>query len=88
MDPAQPRPGGAGAEAHPVPIAVALQAVEGEWASELQQLVEAHYERTNSPLAARLLDTWSFAVQRFVCVLPNEYARVLEQQRERERGVA
>ena len=67
---------------------VSLQNVEGEWADELHRLVQAHYERTNSPLAARLLDTWSFSVKRFVCVLPDEYARVLERRKQEQRGVA
>lgn len=67
---------------------VSLHPVDGEWATELQELVQAHYARTNSPLAARLLDTWTFSVQRFVCVLPHEYARALERQKTEQRGVA
>jgi len=44
----------------------------------LRDLVERHREETDSALAARLLEDWDRALERFVKVLPRDYAAVLE----------
>ena len=44
-------------------------------------LLERHREYTASTVAARLLQDWPRAAARFVKVMPNEYRRVLNEQR-------
>ena len=43
----------------------------------LRQLVQRHAELTGSERAAEVLDRWDFAVQQFVRVMPDDYARAL-----------
>jgi len=52
---------------------------------EIRSMVQRHYDYTGSDAAKRVLDTWDFAIQQFVRVLPHEYARVLRAQRDEER---
>ncbi len=45
-------------------------------------LLERHLQYTGSTVASGLLQTWPAVAARFVKVMPNEYRRVLKQQRE------
>ena len=45
-------------------------------------LLERHREYTESTVAARLLKDWPRAAARFVKVMPTEYRRVLNEQRQ------
>ena len=47
-------------------------------ADELRALVEEHFARTGSAVAARLLADWASAVPQFVKVVPHDYKRALE----------
>jgi len=75
------------------PEMVGLHRVEepGE-RQEVRRIIQRHMDYTGSDVARRILDTWDFAIQQFVKVLPYEYARVLREQEEArvmaEQGVA
>ncbi len=56
---------------------VELDAVDGDAADELENLVRHHFEETESPVAGRLLDDWSTAVRRFTEVMPSDFKKVL-----------
>ncbi len=58
---------------------VGLEAPSYEDASELRALVSEHAERTDSPVAARVLVEWDelLAAGAFVKVMPHDYKRVL-----------
>ena len=49
---------------------------EGD-AIEVRSLVSEHAERTGSPVAQRVLDSWDDVLPRFVKVYPTDYKRVL-----------
>jgi len=55
-------------------------------AIELRAMIEEHLQRTDSPVAARVLDQWSelLANDTFVKVMPNDYRRVLRELAEEE----
>jgi glutamate synthase (NADPH/NADH) large chain len=44
----------------------------------LRALLEAHRHWTESPVAERLLESWSESRNRFTVVLPRDYQRVLD----------
>jgi glutamate synthase (NADPH/NADH) large chain len=44
----------------------------------LRQLLEAHRDWTESPVAERLLESWPESSSRFTVVLPRDYQRVLD----------
>jgi glutamate synthase domain-containing protein 3 len=43
----------------------------------LRDRVERHYRYTDSPVAARILEDWDRALQRFVKIMPRDYKRAL-----------
>ena len=43
----------------------------------IRELVEEHLERTDSAVAARVLDDWEGSLARFVKVMPRDYKRAL-----------
>lgn len=45
--------------------------------AELRQLLENHYNATQSPLAQRILEKWEYYLLHFVKVLPEEYKQAL-----------
>ncbi len=55
-------------------------------AIELRAMIEEHLQRTDSPVAARVLEQWSelLANDTFVKVMPNDYRRVLRELAEEE----
>ena len=55
---------------------------------EVRRLVQRHAELTGSDVAARVLDTWDFAIQQFVKVMPNDYARVLRERAKAASGAS
>ena len=59
-------------------------------AIELRAMIEEHLQRTDSPVAARVLAEWDDLLARgaFVKVMPHDYKRVLHEQAERQAAVA
>ncbi len=52
--------------------------------TELREMIEHHLEYTGSAVAERLLKDWDTALAQFVKVMPVDYKRVLEQQKQRQ----
>ena len=48
---------------------------------EVRTLIEAHYNHTSSPLAARMLEHWDDYAEQFIKVMPIEYKKVLQEER-------
>jgi glutamate synthase domain-containing protein 2/glutamate synthase domain-containing protein 1/glutamate synthase domain-containing protein 3 len=59
-------------------------------AIELRAMVAEHLQRTDSPVAARVLAEWDALLARgaFVKVMPHDYKRVLREQAEQQAAVA
>ena len=53
---------------------------EDEDAAWLKQIINRHYEQTDSPHAAAILADWETQLPRFVRVFPHEYRRVLTER--------
>ena len=55
-------------------------------AIELRAMIEEHLRRTDSPVAARMLDEWEKLLERaaFVKVMPHDYKRVMRELAEEE----
>jgi len=51
---------------------------------ELHELIRQHYLYTGSPLARRMLDSWSHYIDDFIQVVPIEYKRVLQEEKMRQ----
>ncbi|AEE17995.1 glutamate synthase large subunit [Dokdonia sp. 4H-3-7-5] len=54
-----------------------LKVEETQDREELRQLVENHYNATQSPLAQRFLENWDVEIGNFTKVLPEEYRQAL-----------
>ncbi|NIP85490.1 MAG: glutamate synthase subunit alpha [Planctomycetales bacterium] len=66
---------------------VELEKVEtDEDICELQDLIKQHMQRTDSPVAADVLERWEETLPQFVKVMPTDYKRVLLQRRAAEEG--
>jgi glutamate synthase domain-containing protein 3 len=65
---------------------VGFEALSESDAIELRTMVEEHLRRTDSPVAARVLEQWSGLLERgaFVKVMPHDYKRVLRELAEEE----
>ena len=50
----------------------------------LKDLIEDHYEATNSPKAKRILEDFDVLLDRFVKVMPTDYKRILESKTQSE----
>jgi glutamate synthase (ferredoxin) len=62
---------------------------EAEELELVKGLVFRHAQLTGSARAAKILVDWDYFAPRFVCVVPNDYRRVLEAQRKmRETGMS
>jgi glutamate synthase (ferredoxin) len=46
----------------------------------VRKLVEKHVQYTRSSIGAKVLESWKDMLPRFVCVVPNDYKRVLDAQ--------
>jgi len=55
-----------------------------EEVKELREMITAHLQHTGSGIAEKVLDNWRTALSQFVKVLPVDYKRYLEEQREKE----
>ncbi len=60
---------------------VSLRGLHEKSLPELRLLLENHYRYTESAVAKRLLGSWESCLDRFVRVMPLDYARVLKEQR-------
>jgi glutamate synthase domain-containing protein 3 len=47
---------------------------------ELRMMLDKHYKYTESAVARRILDTWRVSRDKFVRVMPRDYARVFREQ--------
>jgi glutamate synthase (NADPH/NADH) large chain len=56
--------------------ALTLGPLDAEDEVIVRQLIEKHFEETDSPKARELLSTWDESASRFTKVLPAQYARV------------
>ena len=54
---------------------------EEEDISQLKQLLQKHYEYTQSTVARKVLDNWEKILPQFIKVYPTDYRRVIEQER-------
>jgi glutamate synthase (NADPH/NADH) large chain len=64
---------------------VELEALEVEAdIAELKELIENHYQYTDSPLAKEALDNWETTLKQFVKVMPTDYKRVLNERAQQE----
>ena len=66
---------------------VGLEPMGDEYLREVRQLVVRHARLTGSTVARRLLERWSEAQRQFTQVMPHDYRRVLEAQREAQAEV-
>jgi glutamate synthase (NADPH/NADH) large chain len=64
------------------PEMVELEPLDSEDDVRLYELVERHLAETGSPVAERLLADWSASLEVFIKVMPIDYRRVLEAQRQ------
>ena len=53
---------------------------------DVRQMIQRHHAYTGSEVAKRVLETWDFSIQQFIKVMPNDFARVLREQEEREKA--
>jgi len=53
--------------------------------AQLHDLIQKHYDWTDSPRAAWILEHWRDMIGRFVKVMPIDYRKALERMREKER---
>ncbi len=66
---------------------VSLQALEDpEEAAFVRGLLERHLEATGSDYARRILLDWERSRAKFVCVVPHDYARMMNLLKEMERA--
>ena len=54
-----------------------LDVTEDKDVKELKDLIESHYNATQSPLAQRILEKWEAYLPKFIKVLPEEYRQAL-----------
>jgi glutamate synthase (ferredoxin) len=57
---------------------VQLFQIDAESEAELKEMIENHLRYTGSRKARLLLRDWDAAVKKFVCVLPNDYRRMMQ----------
>jgi glutamate synthase domain-containing protein 3 len=50
----------------------------------LKDLIETHYQTTESPKAKEILDNFDVVLNRFVKVMPSDYKRILESKEQTE----
>lgn len=64
---------------------VELSLVEERTArEELRELIHKHWEYTDSELARRMLDDWQHYVTEFIQVIPIEYKKVMQEEKDRK----
>ncbi len=55
-----------------------LKVEEDNDVKQLRELIENHYNATQSPLAQKILENWEQSLSKFIKVFPEEYRRALE----------
>jgi len=50
----------------------------------LKGMLERHFEFTQSDFAKHILDNWNESLPKFLCVVPNDYARMMKMFKEVE----
>lgn len=71
------------------PEMVELEALEAdEDIAELRVLVEKHHQYTGSAVAGQLLENWEAALAQFIKVMPTDYKRVLQEQKQQQSNVS
>jgi len=64
---------------------VALEKVATqEETEELRSIVQEHLDYTGSAVAKRLLESWDESAAQFAKVMPTDYKRVLEEQKQQQ----
>lgn len=63
---------------------VDLKPLHADSIPEILWLLERHHRYTGSPVAARIMENWNREKDRFVRVMPRDYARVLRERKLRE----
>jgi glutamate synthase (ferredoxin) len=63
---------------------VGLEKPDEEEVESIRRLIEKHQKHTGSPLAKEILSHWKRNSARFVKIMPTEYKRVLEQQKQQK----
>ncbi|MCK4882211.1 MAG: hypothetical protein KAS92_04230, partial [Candidatus Omnitrophica bacterium] len=53
---------------------------------ELREMIENHYRYAESDVAKRILDRWEETLPQFVKIYPNDYRRILEEEKEVKPG--
>ncbi len=54
---------------------------------ELRYLLERHYKYTQSPIASKILLNWDNELDKFVRIMPRDYARVLKEMESKEESL-
>lgn len=52
--------------------------------NELRELIHNHWEYTDSALARKMLDDWQHYIQQFIQVIPIEYKKVMQEEKDRK----
>ena len=52
--------------------------------TELRELIHNHWQYTDSQLARTMLDDWQHYVQQFIQVIPIEYKKVMQEEKDRK----
>ena len=66
---------------------VGFDEIDESDAIELHGLIEEHAERTDSPVAARILANWAEYLPQFKKVMPHDYKRALREMQEAEQAM-
>lgn len=64
-----------------------LPVEEDEDISLLKNLIEEHYEATQSSVARKVLEEWEATLPQFVKVYPEDYRRVIEERKLKKEGM-
>ena len=66
---------------------VELEGLEEDDIETIHRMIQKHYEYTNSSVAAKILDNWDYYLPMFVKVMPKDYKRVLQEQKQQPQEV-
>lgn len=65
---------------------VSLDTLDDNNQVELKNMIEKHYEYTNSSSAKDIIDNWSESIKKFVKVIPNDFKRMLDNIKQAEQS--
>jgi glutamate synthase (NADPH/NADH) large chain len=63
-----------------------IEPIDEQGKIEVRSMLEKHVKYTESTVAQGILDTWDQSIQKFVRVMPRDYARVLREKAEQEKA--